>query len=195
MLHFTQECERISVDMFKMYCLIWVKFRYKGTAHVTELFLASQKIGARQAVIEITFTLVDCVTKDTSMKLYVPRLGIHYLHYCNTKIRRFRFFGVLTIHYQSLYPQFYLTFTTFVSQVQQLFPLSQVIFVCTVILCTVTSRNLCRMILFNGGKISKGLQFICGNHLVSCMFVPSIVYSAQLTTFIGIINTNQQTYA
>jgi hypothetical protein len=105
MLHFTQECEIISVDMFKIYCLIWVKFRYKGTAHhITVLLLASQKIGAGQAVIETTFTLVDCVTKGTSVKLFVPSLGIHYLHYCNTKIRRFLSFGVLTVHYQSLYP-------------------------------------------------------------------------------------------
>jgi len=44
MLHFTQGYERISVDVFKIYCLIWVKFRYERTAHnVTELFLASQK--------------------------------------------------------------------------------------------------------------------------------------------------------
>lgn len=62
------------------------------------------KIGARQAVIETTFTLVNCVIKDTSVKLFVPRLGIHNLHYRNTKIRRFRFFRVLTVHYQSFHP-------------------------------------------------------------------------------------------
>jgi len=61
---------------------------------------------------------------------------------------------------------------------------------CTVILYTVTSRNLYHMILFNGGKISKRLQFIFGNHLVSCMCLSGIVYSTELTTFIDIINTN-----
>jgi len=100
-----RKCKKISVDMSKIYCLIWVKFWCKGTAHnIIEHFLNFAKFGARQAVNETKFTLVNRVIKDTSVKIFVPPLGIHHLHSRNTKIRRFRFFGVLTVHYQSLYP-------------------------------------------------------------------------------------------